>query len=492
MGFARVYILATPYANSELFDVGYEQAADVMYLTHVSHPPYKLSRYGNANWTLNPVDFGTLAIAPTNVTATASGSTSASGYSAKTYDYVVTTIDATTGQESLQSVNAECVNDLTIDGHTNLVSWSAVANASRYSVYRLESGVYGYIGSTVNVSLPDQNIGPDTGNTPPGNTTPFSGANLYPAIVTLHQQRAIYGRTNTGPSSIYTTRSADLENLNTSFPLKVDDAITLNLVARQVNSIQNLVSLNAALVALTQDAIFSVAGGDGGVLVGNNIPDIRVQSYRGASKVRPVTIDETIFYTTAKGSAVRTLGYTFESDGYKGDDITVYAPHFFRGFQVVEMAWAEYPTATLWCVRSDGALIALTWQAEQNVWGWSLCQIAGGFVESVAAISVGAEDVPYFVVRRMIDGTQRRYIERGGSSLWTDHTQAVYVDCASAYTGAPATGLIGLQHLEGEVVDVLADGFVLKAMTVRNGMIMFPSGAGLQHCRDRQGVQKPD
>ena len=475
MGFARLYTLTTPFAGTELFDIGYEQSADIMYLTHVSHPPQKLARYAEAEWTIGSVIFGTLAAAPTGVSATAVGSSSDSGYVATTYSYVVTTIDLATGQESLQSSPASCVGDILLSGHYNTVAWSVVTDAQRYRVYKLEAGVYGYIGSTAATSLQDNNIGPDTGDTPPGTATPFNSANNYPARVTLHQQRSVWGRTNTRPSALYTSRSADLENLNTSFPLRADDAISFNLLARQVNAIEHMISMNQGLLVLTRDAAFSVAGSSSTALVADNAPDIRTQSYRGASKVRPAVIDDTVFFNTKRGGTVRTIGYTFEADGYRGNDLTVYAPHFFKGFSLIEMAWAEYPTGTLWCVRSDGALVCLTWQAEQNVWGWSLCTIQDGIVESVAVINYNGEDVPYFVVRRYINGATRRYVERLGSTNWVESKQAVYLDASLTYAGDGAATFYGFQHLEGETVTALGDGFEFTGLVVTGGKITLPT-----------------
>lgn len=471
MGFARLYTLAMPFAGYELFDIDYEQAADVMYLTHVSHPPQKLSRYGEANWTINPVAFGTQAAAPTNVTAAASGSTGDAGYVGQTYYYVVTNVDATTGQESLQSNTASCVNDLSIAGHVNTVNWTGVANSDHYRLYREDAGTLGYIGQTKVTTFADVNFGPDTADSPPQNRQPFV-VNNYPGRVALHQQRLFLGRTNSLPAGIYASRSADLENYDTSFPLKASDAISLQLLSRQVNTIEHMISLKGLMV-LTRDTLFRITGSGDAPLSASDAPDIDPQSYRGCSRVRPAIVDDVVFFNTVKGAAIRTIGYTFEVDGYKGNDITVYAPHFFRGYTIVEMAWAEYPTATLWCVRSDGALVALTWQAEQNVWGWTLCDV-GGVVESVASVTYNGEDTAYFVVRRYINGMDRRYVERIGRSNWTDFRQATFLDSALTYSGDPTAGLAGLGHLEGQVVDALADGFHIDGLTVTGGRVLLP------------------
>jgi len=49
---ARVYELASPYAEADLFELKYAQTADVMYIVHPDYAPYKLTRTGHTSWTL--------------------------------------------------------------------------------------------------------------------------------------------------------------------------------------------------------------------------------------------------------------------------------------------------------------------------------------------------------------------------------------------------------------------------------------------------------
>jgi hypothetical protein len=223
-----------------------------------------------------------------------------------------------------------------------------------------------------------------------------------------------------------------------------------------------------ALIVLCDTSIKALSGPNG--LITPTEIDIQNQAYRGSANVRPLLIDEIAFYVTSKGSALRTLGFSFEVDGYKGNDITVYAPHLFKDYSVVEMAWCEHPTATIWVLRDDGKLAALTWLPEQEVWGWSLCE-TDGVVDSICSITEGGEDVLYAVIQRTIGEETRRYVERLASPIWADVEDAVYVDCAGIYDGSPATVISGLSYLEGRAVSVLADGAVVTGHTVTGGQI---------------------
>lgn len=51
------YEIVSTYLEAELPAIHFAQSADVMYLVHQNHPPRKLSRLGDANWTIADVTF---------------------------------------------------------------------------------------------------------------------------------------------------------------------------------------------------------------------------------------------------------------------------------------------------------------------------------------------------------------------------------------------------------------------------------------------------
>jgi hypothetical protein len=54
---SRVYVLATPFAGTDLAKLKFVQSADTMTLTHPDYPPYDLTRSGHSNWSLTKVSF---------------------------------------------------------------------------------------------------------------------------------------------------------------------------------------------------------------------------------------------------------------------------------------------------------------------------------------------------------------------------------------------------------------------------------------------------
>lgn len=479
MGAHRIFKIETPFSADEIFDVGFEQSTDIIYLTHLAHDPQKLTRFGHTQWLIDDVAFATKTASPTNVTATKGGGTP-SGYTPIDHTYTVTAVDEVTGEESLIGNSDTIANDLTLTDLFNTITWDAVAGADYYNVYKDVNGIWGYIGSAEVLTFRDQNIAPDLSDTPPSNRNPFSGDDDKPAAVTFYEQRAVYGRTGNRPSAIYGSQSAHFENMNVARPAKASDAYTFNLVGRQVNAIRHLVPMKS-LIALCDTSIQALRGPDG--IITPTEVDITPEGYRGTGRARPALIDDVTFYSTAKGNSIRTLGYSFEAEGWKGNDITVFAPHLFRGYTTVEMAWSEHPTSTLWVLRSDGKLCALTWLQEQEIWGWTLCE-TDGVVESICVVTENLEDILYAVIRRTIDGQELRYIERltspylrqdgdNGDSVF----EATYLDCHRTYTGEPVASIGGLGYLEGRTVTALVNGAVVKNLVVEDGVITLPGGA---------------
>jgi hypothetical protein len=185
--------------------------------------------------------------------------------------------------------------------------------------------------------------------------------------------------------------------MDISRPLKASDSLAFALVAGKVNAVNQLISMKQ-LLALTSDSVFSINGGQEGFISPTNIVTDR-QTGRGSSRLNPIVVDNVSFYQTSVGCTIRTLGYEFASDGYNSNDVTIFSPHFFKGFNIVSWAYAAEPLSIIWAVRDDGMLLAFTWQQEQQVWGWTLCDV-GGFVESVCTISEGGEDRLYMAVQR--------------------------------------------------------------------------------------------
>lgn len=478
----RIYRTGTPYNAAELTEVDFEQTADVLYLAHTNHKPNKLIRAAHTDWSFNDVAFAPLIADPTGLAGTATtpntdAANSGNAYFPQPATYVVTAYNEDTGQESRASNTVTLTNDLALKRNCNEINWTAVTGATGYRIYKAEnSQLYGYIGTTDALTFRDDNIGPDLSQGPPIGDNPFVGAGNYPGCVGFHEQRSFWARTINRPNAVFASRSADYENMDFTRPTREDDAFLIGLVANKVNSVNQLVSSKQGLLALTSHNIFSIQGSNEDYITAAPPPRVRPEIGRGVSRLNPITVDNVTFYETAKTGEVRTIGYEFELDGIKTDDLTIFSRHLFENQDIVDWAYAEKPASALWVVRGDGKFLCLTWDQAQQVWGWTLCE-TDGLVKRVCVVTEQNEDRLYLLVERQ----GNLFVERMASELWEDQVDACYLDCARTFTNAvPIKTVDRLDHLEGRVVTAWVDGNAVTVdgsgnpLTVMGGGVILP------------------
>jgi hypothetical protein len=193
---ARLYTLVTPYAAVDLAYLKFAQSADTMSLccvnpvTRTEYIPYDLERLGATDWTLTPVAFSSSILPPTTVTVTAQNSTTLSTW----YSYIVTAIDMDTGEESVASVAVQAQNnDIAVYAGSNTITWTPVAGASSYNIYRATpsygagvpvGSLYGYIGTAFGTSFTDTNITADFTQIAPSHNDPFARGRILDVIPT--------------------------------------------------------------------------------------------------------------------------------------------------------------------------------------------------------------------------------------------------------------------------------------------------------------------
>jgi hypothetical protein len=396
--------------------------------------------------------------------------------------YVVTAIAQNAVDESAASPSGNVINNLNAIGAKNTISWSAVAGALRYNVYKRQSGLYGYIGQTAATSFDDDNIGPDMGITPPIVETPFNSANNYPRSVSYFEQRRIFAGTNNAPQTIWMTRSGTESDLSYSLPVKDSDRINLRVAAREVNTINHIVPLTQLLL-LTSSAEWRVSPINSDALTPTTI-SVRPQSYIGANDVQPEIVNNTVVYCAARGGHVRELGYSWQASGFVTGDLSIRAAHLFDDLTLVDMCYSKSPQPILWFVSSNGNLLSLTYMPEQQIGAWAQHDTLGLY-ESCTAVAEGNEDRVYVVVKRTINGNSVRYIERMASRQITTLEACFFVDAGLTYDGTNTTATTvtvsgGTTWGPSDVLTITASSaiFAYPATTDVNDAIVLTDTAG--------------
>ena len=346
--------------------------------------------------------------------------------------YVVTAVGENEIDESVASSDTNVVNNLYVSGAFNTISWSSVSGATRYNIYKRQSGLYGYIGQTEDTSFIDDNIAPDMGITPPIHETVFDATDKYPGAVSYFEQRRVFGGTNDNLQDVWMTRSGTESDMSYSIPVKDSDRIKFRIAARQANTIRHVVPLTQ-LIILTSAGEWQINTVDANAITPTNI-SVKPQSEIGASNVQPSVVNNSLVYCTARGGHVRELGYSWESRGFITGDLSIRATHLFDNLTIDQMSYSKAPQPILWFISSNGKLLGFTYMPEQQIGAWHQHDTDGLF-ESCTVVSEGDEDFLYVVVNRTIGGVTKRYVERMESRQVSELKDYFMVDSGLTFDG---------------------------------------------------------
>ena len=467
-----IYEIPTPYVTADLGTLYSVQSGDIVTIVHPNYGPRNLARAGDTTWTLSVIVFD-----PDQAKPTGGGITGTVG--AVTAVYHVTAVAADTFEESEALIISQInlVSPSTVAApHT--VSWTAATGAQEYNIYFVKDGVPGLVGTAIGTSFVNAGITPDDSLTPPQARAPFTSAGNYPSTVGYFQQRRIYGNTNNKTEKIWTSKSGFFDNFGISSPMQDDDGVTFSIAGRQVNEVRHLVDIGN-FILMTEGGEWVAEGNGNGVLTPTGI-GLKQHSYNGSAEVPPVIIGNNLLYVQARGGIVRDLRYEFATNGYSGNDLTVFAAHLFEGYTITHWDYAQIPHSIVWAVRSDGQMVGLTYLREHEIWGWHKHDTDGTY-EDVVVVPEGNEDAIYVLVKRTINGTTKRYVERFASRQITDVTiDAKFSDSFLSWDGrnsviAPTTTMRltgGSSWLYSETLTLTASAAFFAAGDVGNAIVL--------------------
>lgn len=438
----NAYTVVSPYVQADLQNLKFAQSADVLTITHPSYAPRELKRAGATNWTLTAITTGATIASPTGFSA----NTGPTIPPLQSMTYFVTAISATNGEESepTRAFYTFAVGGLPTEDLEFSFQWSAVTGASYYRVYKGYGSVpagagggAGFVASTATTTFTDRGNVPDFTNTPPILNSLFASTDNYPATVGFTQQRRGFANTNNNPVGFWLSQPGLYSNFDfRSVPVD-SDAVIGAIAGQEVNSIENIIELKFMLM-LSAGAEIYIQGNGSGVVTPAAI-NASTQSQYGCGVLRPLRVSETVIFNQALGSFIRDLAFDFATEGYRGNDLTVFASHLFEGHQIVDWDFQKIPDSIVWAVRDDGVLLGLTYMREQQVLAWHRHDFTNGFVENVCCIPENGNYATYLSIKRVINGATVRYIERMSSRIWSDVINATYLDCFSTYNGVNQT-----------------------------------------------------
>lgn len=297
-----------------------------------------------------------------------------------------------------------------------------------------------------------------------------------PRAVTMYDERLFWAGVEHSPVRVFASKQGTFDNYGNSNPIVATDGINMELLSSQMNPIEWLTD-DVDLIAGSSRQLRAIGKADmTSSFSATNFEQKKAPS-SGADFIQPLPVGGVTLYVGIGGTKIRELVLGDQSR-YVAPELSLLGEHHFKS-GIVDWAFCERPDPTIYSVMGDGTFVATTYDREQKVVGFSRYEIAKGFVESVAvtpSVHEGYDDV-YMIVRRVINGQTKRYIEvleRPFDGDIDTIEDAFHVDCGLSYSGAPITVVTGLNHLEGETVIALADGNVVRDLVVAGGAVTLP------------------
>jgi len=493
------YEIVSPYTSAQLKALEYAQSADVIYITHPAHPPYKLARTSALVWTITAVTFawppfndenvGTTTLTASavtgNITLTASASLFVAGdvgsyfkiseISASKYNQWTTGVAYTSGDivyylgniyQSGTTASAGTRPPIHTTGAESdgVVTWTFLHDGAGYAQITAYTSAT-VVDATVIKRLPASALTPGSTRWAEG---AWSARRGYPHAVTFYEDRLWFAGSTSKPQTLWASVSGDYENHK--YGTNDDDALNYTINTQDMNTIEWLAPTKVLAIGTANGEFTLSATQISDPVTPTNVKITPQTTFGSATEVRPLRVGNVILFLQRAGRKLREYAYQFDTDSFVAPNMNVLAEHV-TDTGVVDLAYQQEPNQIIWAPRSDGTLIGMTYERAEDVVGWHRHTIGGGIVESVITLPHwdGDQDVTWLIVRRTIDGGTVRYVEYIEKYLTDEYS--LFMDCALTYDGSPVTSITGLDHLEGEEVVVLVDGATHPSRTVASGAI---------------------
>lgn len=458
----RVYTIASPYTEADLFTsentsaLSITQSGDILYIGCQGYKPRTLTRGGNISWAFAeyaPTDGPFQREPDTKVTFTLSGTTGSVTITAGSSIFE-------TGAEGML-IRLEPINISTLQwevsksitlgdirkssGKYYEAQNSATTGAVRPiheegQEYDGNSGVLwkflhpGYvvlkITSVTSTATAVANIvGPGTAPTELisgvscsyriGAWGEVMGA-AYPYKVCFWRDRLFWA----GGQNVYGSVSGDYASHapDTMGEILADNAVNLTLAVGNVDKVRWMRPGNALIVG-TAGAEIAIRENVTTAAFGPENVKFDLQSAEGSIELEPVLVEDAILFPRVGGRRILELRFDIQSDGWVPRDMSVLYPEITKS-GIVDMEYQKEPDDIIWCVLGDGRLVGLTYDREQNIYGWHQHTIAGedAKVEAVQVIGGpdGDTDDVWLVVSRTVQGgTAYELATENGENLLT-------------------------------------------------------------------------
>lgn len=465
------YEVVTTYLESELGDLDFVQINDVIIIVHPNHPPARLTRLANDNWTLEDIEFVDgpyLDINQTDITITLSD-------------------DPATGSNPRESSDP-----ILFTASDDIFSASDVGRQFRIQIPSgpdrsqwMFGTITAYNSATEAVITPQKDSNADYYLDAPLPTFvwrfgAFQAGN-YPSKVAFHQNRVVYANTPNQPSSFWASRIGQIDTFSPSSTvdnvdsIQAGDGFSGTLSSESAATIL-FVKSDTALLFGSESGLFA---SNVGQITPNNL-DVTLTSSMPLADVTPLTVNNRLLAVTRHKNQVYAYSYSDDQKSYVPELVSIYWPHLFDR-QIASMRYVEYPTPLVWFRMEDGTMLSMLFDSQQNLVGVTPHEIADSTVIDIQTLPELTSGYDSLWLLLNTDGYRSivRMAREYDSSFYQEDVplNAVFMDRTLVYTGEPTDNLAGLLHLADQDVFYIADGYIGTFTMPSSGDLTLPRAA---------------
>jgi hypothetical protein len=285
----------------------------------------------------------------------------------------------------------------------------------------------------------------------------WAGVN-WPATGTFYQGRLWLGGTPEEPQTFWASVSGSPEDFTVTAS---SDASSLEFTLQQFGRIKWM--FGTRILTIGAENGEHVVTASGPVITPTDFK-IEQQSSYGSNNIQAIQVGEKVMYLTPDGRRLQAMAYDEGQNNWLSQDLTFVSEHITKGI-AKQKTWVQNPNALLFITMEDGNLAVLTYDRTADTVGWCSHTFIDLNVLDVATGTINGVSKLVVVGQRTVDTIEVTVSSSEDGDIYLDSYGSAH------YPLGDGRVVTGLDHIEGQTAQVVADGAVHPPLVVVGGQI---------------------